>query len=251
MSSAEQSPNWDQEKWIDAHCRQLTNPEWSVVRIKTERLFTFVQYKKYFIKVAVTPPFCMTICWQAHWTRLSLMQVKFCAEEINNYPQKNGEKSITTLYHIEIQKLTHAQQDCNLERDAVLKIKDRVQGQICFEYQRPGEATWNDMKFPRSTTSTHRVFTSRVFHPQCYTPGFHLSVFSSFFTSPCFSSPFVFTFPLFPSFFLCFFTPFFSLTLVCLPHLHPPPSTPFTLALSAFVLSSFTHRFPARCFSTV
>ena len=34
----------------------------------------------YFIKVAVTRLFCTTVCRQAHWTRWSLLQVKFCSK---------------------------------------------------------------------------------------------------------------------------------------------------------------------------
>ena len=34
---------------------------------------------------------------------------------------------------------THALQNGNLERHEVFKIDDRVQCQICFKYQRPGE----------------------------------------------------------------------------------------------------------------
>ena len=33
-----------------------------------------------FIKVAVTRLFCTTVCRQAHWTRWSLLQVKFCSK---------------------------------------------------------------------------------------------------------------------------------------------------------------------------
>ena len=46
MPSAEQTQNWDKEKWIDALSRSADkNSEWSVVKIETERLFAFVQYK--------------------------------------------------------------------------------------------------------------------------------------------------------------------------------------------------------------
>ena len=40
-----QHKTWDNEEWIETLSRSLTNPDLSIMRIKSERGFTFVQYK--------------------------------------------------------------------------------------------------------------------------------------------------------------------------------------------------------------
>ena len=154
-----------------------------------------------FIKVAGTRIFCTTKCWQAHWKRLSPLQVKFCfkgnhptsikpeatpgeqfdvrisgqPEEPNTLKRTSGPReepetriqkeakvflisslmkqvltspNKSTMINELINNYSHrdsetcALQNGNLERREVSKIEDRVQCQICFKYQRPGETLY-------------------------------------------------------------------------------------------------------------
>ena len=64
MQRAEQTQSWDTEKWMPLVVL-LTNPDWSIVRVKTERLFTFVPYKD---TVIVSQSIQLCFLWKRyHW----------------------------------------------------------------------------------------------------------------------------------------------------------------------------------------